>query len=89
MGDMNNSTFQYNILETSPTSTIICFLTYTSSGAQPGSNCGPPPTLAAVTSDSVFDDECMSTSQIGGSTLSMAANSTLLVMMMILSLIIV
>ena len=84
MGDMNNSTFQYNILETSPTSTIICFLTYTSSGAQSGSNCGPPPTLAAVTSDSVFDDECMSLSQTEGSTLSMAAHSTLPVMMMII-----
>ena len=88
MTDMNNSTFQYNILETSPTSTLICFLTYTSSGALPGSHCGTS-TLTADTNDGVFDDECLSTSQTGGTTLSMTAHPTLLVIMMMFSFIII
>ncbi|XP_065913469.1 uncharacterized protein [Dysidea avara] len=95
--NMNYPTFQRSIFETSPTSTTICFLTYSSAGSQPGSHCGTPPTLAASTGiidddmlykdDSIDEDDCniMSGVMEHGGALPMAAFSTLVVIMLLLS----
>jgi len=87
--DMNFPAFNYSIYETSPTSTTICFLTYSSAGSQPGSHCGPPPTLAASIEDdtlNIDEDDCdiMSGVVENGGTLSMAAYSPSTVVMLLL-----
>jgi len=91
--DMNFPTFQRNIYQTSPTSTTICFLTYSSAGSQPRSHCGAPPTLAAniegdtlITDDSIDEDDCDIISGVmeHGGTLPTAAYSTLTVGMLLL-----